>query len=193
MLEIDKNLIKKEEKALIRDAKKWYKLRDQGVIFKKITSPKFYLSEIRELFQKNKAVRLSALVPVIAGAVVGVGGSLTGMVESGSALVFAGTAVSNGILVGGMASLSVAGVKIAGKVENYLKQLKGYNSVKAKARERKLICSMRDRHLKIKQLEELFSENQSSRKPENENSSVRVVKRANVVSSQRVLKENTRE
>ena len=189
MLDVDKKLIESEEKAMLREAEKFYKLREQGKIFKKLISPKFYISEMAEAFKKSKLVQFSALAPMATGVAVGVGGVAAGMAGSGSALVFAGVAVSNGIIAGGVAGLSVATVKVARKIGKCLKQLDGYNPIKAGKQERRLMFSMRDRHLKIKHMEAVFSDKEDTRPPLQERTScIRVIKSSGDLLPEKTLK-----
>ncbi|MBQ4084098.1 MAG: hypothetical protein IJC30_00375 [Alphaproteobacteria bacterium] len=189
MLDVDKKLIEAEEKAIVKEAEKFYKLRDQRKIFNNLVSPKFYLSEIADSFRKSRLVQFSALTPIATGALMGIGGAVTGMAGSGSALAFAGVAVSNGIIVGGIASLSVATVKVAGKIGKCLKQLDGYNPIKAEKQERRLMFSMRDRHLKIKHMEAVFSDKEDTRPPLQERTSrIRVIKSSSDLLSEKTLK-----
>lgn len=193
MLDVDKKLIEAEEKAIIKEAEKFYKLRDQRKIFNNLVSPKFYISEMAEAFKKSKLVQFSALAPMATGVAVGVGGAVAGMAGSGSALVFAGVAVSNGIIAGGVAGLSIAAVKVAGKVGQYLEELKGYNPLKAKSQERRLMFSMRDRQMKIKQMEAVFSDKEQPCPAIQGFSHIKVVKSSGPILSQRPQKEKVRE
>jgi hypothetical protein len=193
MLEVDKKLIEAEEKAMLREAEKFYKLREQGKIFKKLISPKFYISEMAEAFKKSKLVQFSALAPMATGVAVGIGGVAAGMAGSGSALVFAGVAVSNGIIAGGVAGVSIAAVKVAGKVGMCLEELEGYSPFKAKSQERRLMFSMKDRQQKIKQMEAVFSDKESSYPAIQGFSHIKVVKSSGQILSQRPQKEKVRE
>lgn len=189
MLDVDKKLIEAEEKGIEKDKAMLHKLREQRSIFKKIISPKFYLSEIADSFRKSGLVQFSALTPIATGTLMGIGGAITGMAGSGSALAFAGVAVSNGIIVGGIASLSVATVKVAGKIGKCLKQLDGYNPIKAGKQERRLMFSMRDRHLKIKHMEAVFSDKEDTCSPFQERTSrIRVIKSSSDLLSEKTLK-----
>lgn len=192
MLDIDKQLIEAEKKEIENEKKKLDKLRKQRGILKKITSPTFYLSEIADSFQKSKLVHLSILVPVVSHVVLGAEKVATSMPGSTSALALAGIAVSNGILVGGIAGFSMATVQVAGNIGKKLEELEGYNPLKARVQERKLLFSLKDRNTKVEQLKKIFSNGDYTKSDIRKELPVRVVKSSNKLPSN-ALKEKVRD